>query len=194
MNMFVLAVVSACAALASATGGHAAEEDIVLDHKATMSDGTEVQLDEAYQGKVVLVVNTASRCGFTRQYDGLQALYESHKDDGLVILAFPCNDFGGQEPGAIGDIVEFCRANYGVTFPVFDKVQVLGDEAHPLFLDLRGQPEPIGGEPRWNFTKFLINREGRVSARFEPGDEPDGDKMREAVGRALAEPAPPAGD
>ncbi|MEO1536000.1 MAG: glutathione peroxidase, partial [Planctomycetota bacterium] len=182
MNMLVGAIVAAVSAFTPAAVPNKATGDaVVLDHEATLSDGKSVVLEDAYAGKVVLIVNTASRCGFTRQYDGLQELYEAHKDEGFTVLAFPCNDFGAQEPGGIDDIVEFCRANYGVTFPVFDKVRVLGDEAHPLFVDLRNQPEPIGGPPRWNFTKFLINRRGEVSARFEPGDEPGGDKVVSAV-------------
>ncbi|MEL6497800.1 MAG: glutathione peroxidase [Planctomycetota bacterium] len=160
----------------------------MLDHEATLSDGSVVVLDEEYAGKVVLVVNTASRCGFTRQYKGLQALFESHKDDGLVVLAFPCNDFGGQEPGSIEEIVQFCSANYGVTFPVFEKVAVVGDDAHPLFTELRSLPKPIGGEPKWNFTKYLINRDGTVAARFEPQIEPDAAELTEAVTTALAAP------
>ncbi len=190
MGPIASTIVAAWLALASAGAPTVTGDDLVLDHEATRSDGTPVRLDEAYGGKVVLVVNTASRCGFTRQYEGLQKLHEAYVDDGLVVLAFPCNDFGNQEPGAIGDIVEFCQANYGVTFPVFDKVRVLGDDAHPLFLDLRSQPEPIGGEPKWNFTKYLINREGRVIARFGSRVEPDGDELTAAVEAALADAAP----
>ena len=193
MNLISAVCIAAVAAASSAPCASLYMDRHVLDHEATKSDGTVVRLDEAYRDKVVLVVNTASRCGFTSQYDGLQELYEAYKDDGFVVLAYPCNDFGGQEPGSIGEIVEFCKQNYGVTFPVFDKVRVLGDEAHPLFLDLRNQGEPIGGEPKWNFTKFLLSRNGEVSARFGPRDEPMSEVITDAVEAALAEPAADAG-
>ncbi|MEM8757470.1 MAG: glutathione peroxidase [Planctomycetota bacterium] len=159
---------------------------MVLDHEAARIDGSVERLDETYAGKVVLVVNVASRCGFTRQYSGLQALFDEFADDGLVVLGFPSNEFGRQEPGSDKEIAEFCRANFGVTFPMFSKVSVKGDEAHPLFADLGGQPEPIGGEPRWNFTKFLVDHEGRVIRRFEPSDEPSGEAMRSAITDAIA--------
>ncbi|MEM1072454.1 MAG: glutathione peroxidase [Planctomycetota bacterium] len=193
MNLVMLLSVSIVTMVLQTNGSAAAKEELVLDHKATLSDGTMVQLDEQYAGKVVLVVNTASRCGFTRQYEGLQTLYETHKEAGFVVLAFPCNDFGGQEPKAIDEIVEFCSSTFGVTFPVFDKVRVLGEEAHPLFLDLRSQPEPIGGEPKWNFTKYLINRDGTVAARFGPRVEPDGAELTGALEAALAEAIPEQG-
>lgn len=192
MNLILNACVAAVLAVSPAPSADRIAESKVLDHEATLADGSVVKLDEVYAGKVVLVVNTASRCGYTRQYEGLQELYEAHKDEGLVILAFPCNDFGGQEPGTIGDIVEFCSSSYGVTFPVFDKVRVLGDDAHPLFLELRAQPEPVGGAPKWNFTKFLLSRNGDVLARFEPRDEPTGDAVLGAVKAALAEADPNA--
>ncbi len=186
--MFSSTLVTIAAASAALSG-----DPMVLDHEATLSDGSTVRLDEAYAGKVVLIVNTASRCGFTRQYEGLQELHETYRDDGLVVLAFPCNDFGGQEPGTVDEIVEFCSTTYAVDFPIFDKVRVLGDEAHPLYLDLRSQPDPIGGPPKWNFTKFLLSRDGAVISRFEPTDEPMGDDIREAVEAALGTAAPDSG-
>lgn len=162
------------------------QDAYVLDHKAVDAGGEEVDLAATYEGKVVLIVNTASRCGYTKQYAGLQELYETYKDDGFVVLAFPCNDFRGQEPGSIESIVEFCTSQYDVTFPIFDKVRVLGDEAHPLYLDLRNQPEPVGGEPKWNFTKYLVDRRGQVVERFDSAVEPMGEKLQESVKNALA--------
>jgi len=129
----------------------------------------------AYQGKVVLVVNTASKCGFTPQYKGLEALYQKYKDRGLEILGFPCNQFGKQEPGNAEEIGGFCERNFGVTFPLFAKVDVNGDNAHPLFAHLKQQaPGILGTESiKWNFTKFLVGREGEVVKRFAPKDKPE---------------------
>ena len=138
----------------------------VLSIKVKRIDGTEETLSK-YKGKVIVIVNVASKCGFTTQYEGLQALYAKHKDDGLVVLGFPANNFGNQEPGENKDIAAFCTGTYGVEFPMFEKVSVKGDDAHPLFRALSAQPEPVGGEPKWNFTKFLLDREGKVVARFD---------------------------
>lgn len=131
--------------------------------------GKEVSLGD-YAGKVILVVNTASKCGFTPQYKGLEKLYRDYKDRGLVILGFPCNQFGQQEPGGASQISEFCELNYGVTFPMFDKTDVNGPQAHPLFAFLsREKPGIFGSEKiKWNFTKFLVNRQGEVVRRFAP--------------------------
>jgi len=129
----------------------------------------------AYEGKVVLVVNTASKCGFTPQYKGLEALYQKYKDRGLEVLGFPCNQFGKQEPGNAEEIGGFCERNFGVTFPLFAKVDVNGDNAHPLFAHLKQQaPGILGTESiKWNFTKFLVGREGQVVKRFAPKDKPE---------------------
>lgn len=131
--------------------------------------GPQVSLKD-YTGKVILVVNTASKCGFTPQYRGLEQLYRDYKDQGLVILGFPCNQFGQQEPGGKAQISEFCELNYGVSFPMFDKVDVNGPEAHPLFNFLtQEKPGVLGSKKiKWNFTKFLINRQGEVVKRFAP--------------------------
>ena len=143
------------------------------DFKATRLDGTEEDL-ASYDGKVVLVVNTASECGFTPQYEGLEKLYEQYADQGLVVLGFPCNQFGGQEPGGAEEIGAFCQKNYGVTFPMFDKVDVNGDDAHPLFQWLQEEKGGlIGSKIKWNFTKFLINRDGEVVDRFGPTTKPE---------------------
>jgi glutathione peroxidase len=143
------------------------------DFKATRLDGSPEDL-ATYDGKVVLVVNTASECGFTPQYEGLEKLYEQYADQGLVVLGFPCNQFGGQEPGAAEEIGAFCQKNYGVTFPMFDKVDVNGADAHPLFQWLQEEKGGlIGSKIKWNFTKFLINRDGEVVDRFGPTTKPE---------------------
>jgi len=136
--------------------------------------GKPVSLND-YAGKVVLIVNTASKCGFTPQYKGLEALYQQYKDKGLVILGFPCNQFGKQEPGDSSKISEFCEINYGVTFPLFEKVDVNGDNAHPLFNFLKSEKPGILGSKniKWNFTKFLVNKKGEVVQRFAPIATPD---------------------
>ena len=129
---------------------------------------------EQYQGKVVLIVNVASKCGFTPQYKGLEELYEKYKDKGLVILGFPCNQFGSQEPGKNEEIQQFCQLNYGVTFPVMAKIEVNGDNTDPVYKWLKqSAPGILGTEMiKWNFTKFLINKEGQVVKRYAPQDEP----------------------
>ncbi|MGL6162186.1 glutathione peroxidase [Microbulbifer sp.] len=137
-------------------------------------NGRETSLEE-YRGKVLLVVNTASKCGFTPQYQGLQALHEKYRERGLVVLGFPCNQFGQQEPGSDEDIQQFCELNYGVSFPVYAKLEVNGPDAHPLFVHLKREaPGILGTEGvKWNFTKFLVDREGRVVKRFAPKDKPE---------------------
>jgi glutathione peroxidase len=136
-------------------------------------DGSEADLSE-FRGKVLLVVNVASRCGFTPQYKGLEALYRKYRDRGFVVLGFPCNQFGSQEPGDEEEIRSFCSATYDVTFPMFAKVDVNGANAHPLFQYLKSSaPGVLGTEAiKWNFTKFLVDREGKVVARFAPREEP----------------------
>lgn len=137
-----------------------------LGFKVKRIDGTEEDL-AAYKGKVVVIVNVASKCGFTSQYAGLEKLYKEKKDLGLVILGFPANNFNSQEPGTNKEIAEFCAKTYGVTFPMFEKVSVKGADQHPLYERLTAQPEPIGGDPKWNFTKFVLDKDGRVAARFD---------------------------
>ena len=135
--------------------------------------GKKVGLD-TYKNQVMLIVNTASKCGFTPQYEGLESLYAEYKDKGLVVLGFPCNQFGGQEPGSESEIAEFCLLNYGVSFPMFAKVDVNGDAADPLFKYLKKSQKGILGSEKikWNFTKFLVNRDGNVIARFAPTVKP----------------------
>ncbi|MCD6641132.1 MAG: glutathione peroxidase [Nocardioides sp.] len=142
------------------------------DFSATAIDGTETALSE-HAGKVVLVVNTASKCGFTPQYEGLQALHEQYADQGLVVLGFPCDQFGNQEPGEESEIAEFCQRNYGVSFPMFAKIDVNGPDAHPLFTWLKdAKGGLLGDRIKWNFTKFLIGRDGQVIDRYAPTTKP----------------------
>ena len=143
------------------------------DFDATSLSGDSIDLAE-YKGKVVLVVNVASKCGFTRQYEGLEDLFKQYKDQGLVILGFPCNQFGAQEPGSASDIGEFCSLTYGVSFPMFDKIDVNGSNAHPLYKWMKNKKPGLAGSTgvKWNFTKFLIDRDGNVVKRFGPQDTP----------------------
>jgi glutathione peroxidase len=128
---------------------------------------------QTYQGKIVLVVNTASKCGFTPQYGDLETLYQNYKDKGLVVLGFPCNQFGNQEPGTEKDIAEGCLVNYGVTFPMFSKIEVNGDNAHPIYKYLKAKlPGIFGKRVQWNFTKFLIDQNGNPVKRFAPLTKP----------------------
>jgi glutathione peroxidase len=143
-----------------------ADDSYVLGFSKKRIDGKEESLEQ-YKGKVVVIVNVASQCGFTPQYEGLEKLYESKKDQGLMILGFPANNFGGQEPGSNEDVAKFCKDKFGVTFPMFEKISVKGADQDPLYKKLAGQPAPIGGDPKWNFTKFVVDRTGHVVARFD---------------------------
>lgn len=146
----------------------------LYDFDAVTIDGRTQSLAD-YRGKTVLIVNVASACGYTPQYAGLEALYRKHKDDGFVVLGFPCNQFGSQEPGTEEEIAKFCEVNYGVTFPLFAKVDVNGDNAHPLFTWLKSQKKGIFGTAaiKWNFSKFLVDRNGEVVKRYGSGDTPE---------------------
>ncbi|MFC0186824.1 glutathione peroxidase [Fictibacillus aquaticus] len=157
----------------------------VYDFTAKNIKGEEVPLDRL-RGKVLLIVNTASKCGFTPQYEGLQELYSELKDEGFEILGFPCNQFGAQEPGSESDIQEFCQLNYGVSFPMFAKVDVKGDAADPLFKYLSKEAPGILGSKsiKWNFTKFLVDRNGNVVSRFAPTDKPE--SIKNAIQEQLA--------
>jgi len=145
----------------------------VYDYSATTISGKEVSIAD-YKGKVLLVVNTASKCGLTPQFKDLEALYEKYKDQGLMILGFPCNQFLSQDPASNEEISEFCQLNYGVTFPMFAKIDVNGDEAHPLFKHLKeAAPGLLGMNAiKWNFTKFLVDKNGNVIERYAPTTEP----------------------
>jgi glutathione peroxidase len=154
----------------------------IHDFAAQTIDGNERSLRD-YSGKVLLVVNVASQCGLTPHYAGLQELYESFRDRGLVVLGFPCNQFGSQEPGTETAIKTFCETRYGVTFPMFAKVEVNGGNRHPLYAFLTEQPtQPDGpGDIQWNFAKFLIDRAGKVTARFAPPTKPVSDEIVSAI-------------
>lgn len=146
----------------------------IYDFTVTTIDGEQTTLAE-YRGKVLLIVNVASKCGFTPQYDGLEKLHIQYGDQGLVVLGFPCNQFGGQEPGTEAEILDFCRLNYGVSFPLFAKIAVNGPDTHPLFTFLKNaQPGILGSTAiKWNFTKFLVDRTGKVTARFASATSPE---------------------
>jgi len=148
--------------------------DSIYDFKATLLNGDEAHLD-AYRGKVLLIVNTASECGFTPQYAGLETLYQNLKSKGFVVLGFPCNQFGSQEPGDAAAIEQFCQANFGVTFPMFAKIEVNGENTHPLYAYLKHEAAGLLGTEaiKWNFTKFLVDRDGQVVERYAPATKPE---------------------
>jgi glutathione peroxidase len=159
-------------------------------HGFTMNriDGAKQPLSE-YEGQVLLVVNVASKCGLTKQYAGLESLYEEYRAQGFAVLGFPANDFRAQEPGTNAEIADFCRATYAVEFPMFAKIQVAGPDQHPLYGYLTGLPAPIGGPVEWNFQKYLVDRRGRVVARFTPKLEPRDPAIVEAIEALLVESA-----
>ena len=207
MKHFLTIVAAAVICLLSCKT-NASDMNTIYDFTALSNKGKEVNFAD-YQGKVLLIVNTASKCGFTPQYDGLEALYQKYKDQGLVIIGFPCDQFGHQEPGTDEQIEEFCRINHGVTFPLMSKIEVNGEGAHPIYQWLKSQAGFAGFDPahpltkildemftkadpdyaskpdiKWNFTKFLISKEGKVVSRFEPTTEPQG--MEESIEKELA--------
>lgn len=145
----------------------------IYDIEVSTIEGKQIKM-ALYKGKVILIVNVASQCGFTGQYDGLEMLYRTYVEQGLVILGFPCNQFGAQEPGSEEEIMNFCRLNYGVTFPMFAKIDVNGPDTHPLYVLLKNErPGFLGsGAIKWNFTKFLVDRNGNVVERFSPSTKP----------------------
>jgi glutathione peroxidase len=147
-------------------------------------DGKETSL-AAYKGKVVLVVNTASKCGLTAQYEALESVYDKYSKKGFVVLGFPCNDFGNQEPGTLEEIGEFCKTKFDVSFPLMDKVHVKGPEQHPLYAALTGEKGAFPGDVKWNFGKFLIGKDGKPLARFEPPQKPDSAEITAAIEKAL---------
>ena len=159
---------------------------MIYDIPVEMMDGSQTNLEQ-YRGKVMLIVNTASKCGFTKQYDGLQKLWEQYREQGLVVLGFPANNFMNQEPGDNAQIAEFCRLNFGVNFPLFAKISVRGKDIHPLFAfltDKKLHPE-TGGKVSWNFNKFLVSREGQLIGRFGSRTEPDDKELVDAIEQAL---------
>lgn len=148
-------------------------------------DGNSTSL-KPYQGKVMLIVNVASRCGFTPQYTALEAIYKKYKDQGLVVLGFPCNQFAHQEPGTDLEIKQFCTSKYDVTFPMFDKIEVNGTDRSPLYVLLAGKESPFPGAIGWNFTKFLVGRDGKILNRFNSPEKPDSPEVTKAIETALA--------
>lgn len=155
----------------------------VQDLSVKTIDGKDQSFKD-YAGKVLLIVNVASYCGYTPQYKGLEALYQKYRDQGLEVLAFPCNDYGAQEPGSNQDIQQFCETRYGVTFPLFDKVHAKGANQHPLYARLTQTPP--AGDVAWNFEKFLVNKNGEVVARYKSSVAPDSAELVAAIERELA--------
>jgi glutathione peroxidase len=157
----------------------------VLEFTLNSIDGKPATLSH-YQGKVVMIVNVASKCGYTPQYSALEAIYEKYKDQGFVILGFPANNFGEQEPGTNEEIKTFCSRKYSVTFPMYSKISVKGDDQAPLYAYLTKETGPgITGEIKWNFTKFLVDRDGKVVQRFEPAVTPDSQEVTAAIEKQL---------
>jgi len=184
--MFKRSVLLAFCAVAGLLASRGMASDI--KYSMTTLDGKEVDLAKKYDGKVLLIVNVASRCGLTPQYEGLQALHEKYKDKGLCVVAFPCNQFGEQEPGTAEEIREFCSTNYHVTFDMFSKIDVNGDGACALYKHLTSlDAKPKGeGKVSWNFEKFVVGRDGKVIARFQPRTKPDDAELIKTIEAALA--------
>ncbi|HEY2382131.1 MAG TPA: glutathione peroxidase [Terriglobia bacterium] len=190
-NILLAAIlVVAAAGLQTAQTKNGGKVPDVLSFKMNSLNGQPVDLSK-YKGKVVLIVNTASECGYTYQYEGLQKLHQKYAAQGLALLGFPSNDFGQQEPGSDGEIQQFCKANYGVTFDLFSKVPVLGAGKVPLFdyLTSRTTDPKFPGEIQWNFEKFLIGRDGQIIGRFRSAVEPESHDVTAAIEAALAKPA-----
>ncbi len=184
MRLILSAVLAfgAFAAMAPADNHADKDHECALNFEVKDIDGQTVDLED-YEGNVVLIVNVASKCGLTPQYDGLQSMYEEYKDQGFVVLGFPCNQFGGQEPGSESDIKIFCKENYDVSFPMFSKVEVNGDDAAPIYKYLTAKDaQPKGsGKVTWNFEKFLVDREGNLVHRFAPSTKPDDKELTAAI-------------
>jgi glutathione peroxidase len=178
-------LVAAAAAIALLPLTSHAEDSKLYSVPVKDIDGKETSL-KPYAGKAMLIVNVASKCGNTPQYKALEELYRKYKDKGLVVLGFPANDFGAQEPGTDAQIKEFCTSKYDVTFPMFDKIHVKGPEQHPLYAQLTGPAAPFPGDVKWNFGKFLVGRDGKIVARFEPKTKPDAPEVVSAVEQALS--------
>jgi len=167
-------------------GSNNMAEKSVLDFTLKSIDGKDAKLGD-YRGKVLLLVNVASKCGYTPQYEGLQTTYAKYRDQGLVVIGFPANNFGGQEPGTNEEIKQFCTLKYNVSFPMFAKISVKGADIHPLykFLTSKETNPEFGGDITWNFNKFLVDRNGKIIARFETKEKPEGEKVTQAIEKAL---------
>jgi glutathione peroxidase len=179
-------ILCALALLPLALAAEAEAPTTFLGFTMNRIDGAEQPLSD-YRGRVLLVVNVASKCGLTKQYAGLESLYEEYRSRGFAVLGFPANDFRAQEPGTNAEIADFCRATYAVEFPMFAKIHVAGPDQHPFYDYLTGLPAPIGGPVEWNFQKYLVDRRGRVVARFEPKLPPRDPSIVEAIEALLAE-------
>ncbi len=173
------------AAMTLVTALTASAAQTVLDVPVKNIDGKETALKE-HKGKVILVVNVASKCGYTKQYTGLEAIQQKYKDKGFTVAGFPCNQFGGQEPGSNEQIKEFCSSKFNVTFPLYDKIEVNGANRHPLYTQLAGKDSPFPGDIKWNFNKFLIGKDGKIIARFDSKVTPESPEMAAAIEKALA--------
>ena len=180
----LLTVIINAAKPGAAKGDKKKMSDNISDVVVKDMNGKDVKLS-GYKGKVLLIVNVASKCGYTPQYKGLQEIYSKYKDKGFDILAFPCNDFGGQEPGTNDEIKEFCSVNYGVNFTLFDKIKVLGDEKEPLYARLINNPNTENGDIKWNFEKFLISKDGTIVKRFRSKIEPESKEITSAIEEEL---------
>ncbi|HSB08835.1 MAG TPA: glutathione peroxidase [Blastocatellia bacterium] len=184
----MMAIFGAVVSIGLASRAEPVNEKITSVYDFTLKDidRKEVNLGQ-YRGKVLLLVNVASRCGFTPQYEGLQRIYLKYKDRGFVILGFPANNFLGQEPGTEEEIKTFCSTKYNVTFPMFSKISVKGDDIHPLykFLTSKDTNPDFGGDIKWNFNKFLVDKNGKIVARFEPAVKPESEQVVQAVEKVL---------
>jgi glutathione peroxidase len=174
-----------CLILTLALTGITAMAQSLYDIKLKDIDGKDTTL-AAYRGKTVLIVNVASKCGYTKQYAGLEAIYKKYQERGFVVLGFPCNQFGGQEPGSNEQIKEFCSSKFNVTFPLFDKIEVNGAQRHPLYVALAGKDSPYPGDIKWNFNKFLIGRDGKILKRYDSKVAPESEELAADIKAALA--------
>ena len=182
--MKLLPCLGAALLLLAAGSVHA---DPLYDTPVKTIDGQDTTL-APYKGSVMLIVNVASKCGNTPQYAALESAYEKYKDKGFVVLGFPCNQFKSQEPGTDKEIKEFCSSTYHVVFPLFDKIDVNGGNRHPLYTALAGPASPFPGDIKWNFTKFVVGRDGKILARFEPTTKPDAPQVTAVIETALNAP------
>jgi glutathione peroxidase len=187
--LLVASLALVCFAVQGGRGDEPTKLAPALNFEVQDIDGKTVNLAKAHQGKVLLVVNTASKCGYTGQYSGMESLYGKYKAKGFEVLAFPANEFGKQEPGSNSDIKEFCATKFNVSFPLYSKIVVKGSGIHPFYDYLTStKTDPkFAGEIKWNFNKFLINRKGEVIARFDSGDDPESSKVTKAIEAALAD-------
>jgi glutathione peroxidase len=185
--LFVAILLGGFVVINSSTSNGSSKKSI-YEYSAMNIDGKDVSL-EKYKGEVILIVNTASQCGYTPQYEGLQKIYDKYKDKGFIILGFPTNNFGGQEPGSNEEIKEFCTSKYKVTFPMFAKISVKGEDTHPLykFLTDKQLNGEFGGDISWNFNKFLTNNKGEIVARFSSKDAPESETVTNAIEKYLSE-------